>query len=171
MNVTNDLVATLSWRMTDSQGELIDENPEGDDFYVGGDDLLPRMSEQLIGKAAGDKGDIYLQPEDAFGDYDAGLLRLEDRALFPPDIEEGMMFEELPEGCRPAEPDVYYTVTEIHDDKVLLDGNHPLAGMALRIEYAVLDVREPDPDERDARSALLDTADSGLFMPARPADD
>ena len=165
MKITPDLVATLSWRMTDSQGELIDENPEGDDFYIGGDDLLPRMNAQLVGKGVGDAGDIYLQPEDAFGDYDAGLLRLEDRKLFPPDLEEGMMFEQLPEGCAPGESDVLYTVTELHDDKVLLDGNHPLAGLALRIEYKVLDVREPDPDEREARSALLDSADAGLFMP------
>lgn len=165
MKISEDLVATLSWRMTDSQGELIDENPEGDDFYVGGDDLLPRMAERLIGQTTGDKGDVYLQPEDAFGDYDAQLLRLEDRALFPQDVEEGMMFEELPEGCAPAEEDVFYTVTEIHPDKVLLDGNHPLAGLALRIEYTVLDVREPDPDEREAQSALLDSADAGLFLP------
>lgn len=60
---------------------------------------------------------------------------------------------------------MFYTVTEIHPDKVLLDGNHPLAGLALRIEYTVLDVREPDPDEREAQSALLDSADAGLFMP------
>ncbi len=165
MNITEDRVATLAWRMTDSQGELIDENLEGDDFYVGGDDLLPRMAEQLLGKAPGDRGDIYLQPEDAFGDYDAELLRLEDRALFPAELEEGMMFEQLPEGCAPGMPEVLYTVTELHGDKVLLDGNHPLAGLALRIEYTVLDVREPDPDEREARSAMLDSADAGLFLP------
>ncbi|MGC9185789.1 MAG: FKBP-type peptidyl-prolyl cis-trans isomerase, partial [Thiomonas sp.] len=138
MKITEGLVATLSWRMTDSQGELIDENTEGDDFYVGGDDLLPRMAEQMIGKGPGDSGDIYLQPEDAFGDYDPKLLLLEDRKLFPPDLEEGMLFEQLPEGCSPGQADVLYAVTEIHDDKVLLDGNHPLAGLALRIEYTVL---------------------------------
>ncbi len=165
MKITQGLVATLSWRMTDSQGELIDENAEGDDFYVGGDDLLPRMAEQMLGKGVGDKGDIYLQPEDAFGDYDADLLLVEERKLFPAELEEGMMFEQLPEGCSPGDADAFYTVTEIHDDKVLLDGNHPLAGMALRIEYTVLDVREADPDEIEAQSALLDSADAGLFLP------
>ncbi|CUA94692.1 FKBP-type peptidyl-prolyl cis-trans isomerase [Thiomonas bhubaneswarensis] len=165
MKITEGLVATLSWRMTDSQGELIDENLEGDDFYVGGDDLLPRMAEQMMGKGAGDKGDIYLQPEDAFGDYDADLLLVEDRKLFPAELEEGMMFEQLPEGCSDGAKGVFYTVTEIHDDKVLLDGNHPLAGLALRIEYTVLDVRAADPDEIEAQSALLDSADAGLFMP------
>ncbi|MDY0330184.1 MAG: peptidylprolyl isomerase [Thiomonas sp.] len=165
MKITEGLVATLSWRMTDSQGELIDENIEGDDFYVGGDDLLPRMAEQMLGKGVGDKGDIYLQPEDAFGDYDANLLLVEDRKLFPAELEEGMMFEQLPEGCSSGDADAFYTVTEIRDDKVLLDGNHPLAGLALRIEYTVLDVRAADPDEIEARSALLDSADAGLFMP------
>jgi FKBP-type peptidyl-prolyl cis-trans isomerases 2 len=118
MKITQGLVATLSWRMTDSQGELIDENAEGDDFYVGGDDLLPRMAEQMLGKGVGDKGDIYLQPEDAFGDYDADLLLVEERKLFPAELEEGMMFEQLPEGCSPGDADAFYTVTEIHDDKV-----------------------------------------------------
>ena len=165
MKITEGLVATLSWRMTDSQGELIDENAEGDDFFVGGDDLLPRMAEQMMGKGVGDTGDIYLQPEDAFGDYDADLLLVEDRKLFPAELEEGMMFEQLPEGCATVEQDALYTVTEIHDDKVLLDGNHPLAGLALRIEYTVLEVRAADPDEIEAKSALLDSADAGLFMP------
>lgn len=165
MKITEGLVATLSWRMTDSQGELIDENAEGDDFFVGGDDLLPRMAEQMMGKGVGDKGDIYLQPEDAFGDYDADLLLVEDRKLFPGELEEGMMFEQLPEGCSEGAEGVFYTVTEIHDDKILLDGNHPLAGLALRIEYTVLEVRAADPDEIEAKSALLDSADAGLFMP------
>lgn len=165
MKITEGLVATLSWRMTDSQGELIDQNTEGDDFYVGGDDLLPRMAEQMIGKGPGDSGDIYLQPEDAFGDYDPGLLLVEDRKLFPPELEEGMLFEQLPEGCTPGQPGVLYAVAQIHEDKVVLDGNHPLAGLALRIEYTVLDVRAPDPDEAEAKSALLDSADSGLFLP------
>ena len=147
MKITEGLVATLSWRMTDSQGELIDENAEGDDFYVGGDDLLPRMAEQMLGMGVGDKGDIYLQPEDAFGDYDADLLLVEDRKLFPAELEEGMMFEQLPEGCSPGDADAFYTVTEIHDDKVLLDGNHPLAGMALVFTCTVSAVRPASTEE------------------------
>ena len=144
MKITEGLVATLSWRMTDSQGELIDENLEGDDFYVGGDDLLPRMAEQMMGKGAGDKGDIYLQPEDAFGDYDEELILVEDAKLFPDNIEIGMSFERVSED---GEEDMIYRITDIADGKVVVDGNHPLAGVALVFDVTVAEVRTASAEE------------------------
>jgi hypothetical protein len=89
-----------------------------------------------------------LVPADAFGDYDDRLLFLEPRHLFPAEIEEGMGFEGLPEGCNPAAPkDRLYFVSDIYPDHVVMDGNHPLAGMALRVTLKVHAVREAQVSE------------------------
>ena len=169
MNVAPDTVVTLAWRLTDAQNEALAEDESGTDFYVGGADLLPVISRDLLGKSVGDSGALHIEPADAFGDYEPERLRVEDRALFPDLLEPGMQFEQLPPGCAQAETDSLFTVTDIAEGKVILDGNHPLAGMALRVHYRILEVREPDPDEREAQSAHLDDIDSGMFLVGRTA--
>ncbi|SCC95284.1 Peptidyl-prolyl cis-trans isomerase [Thiomonas sp. X19] len=168
MQAAPDTVVSLSWHLTDAQNEPIAEHEDGTDFYVGGADLLPAISQDLMGKQVGDSGQLQIEPHDAFGDYEPDLLRLEERKLFPDVLEPGMQFEHLPAGCAPGAPGALYTVTDIADDKVVLDGNHPLAGMALRVHYTILEVREPDPDEREAQSAHLDDVDSGMFFAGMP---
>lgn len=168
MQAALDTVVSLAWRLTDAQDEPIADYADGTDFYVGGADLLPIISQHLLGQQTGESGQLQIEPHDAFGDYEPNLLRIEERALFPEILEPGMQFEHLPPGCHPGEPDVIYTVTDIADDKVVLDGNHPLAGMALRVYYTILEVREPDPDEREAQSAHLDDIDAGMFLAGSP---
>jgi FKBP-type peptidyl-prolyl cis-trans isomerase SlyD len=116
---------------------------------VGGNDLLPKIEEALQGHEAGAEIHLHLEPEDAFGDYDEQKVFLEDRARFPKDLEEGMTIEgsALPAGCNPDAPlDLLYTVTEIYPEHVVLDGNHPLAGIALRIHLRVANVRQITDD-------------------------
>jgi FKBP-type peptidyl-prolyl cis-trans isomerase SlyD len=115
--------------------------------------LLPKIEEALQGHAAGAKVDLHLEPEDAFGDFDENLLFLEPRALFPKDIEEGLTIEghALPAGCNPDAPrNVLYTITEIYPDHLVLDGNHPLSGIALRISLKVNHVRLATDQEQEA---------------------
>jgi FKBP-type peptidyl-prolyl cis-trans isomerase SlyD len=134
-------------------GEVLDELDEPVAFYLGGHDLLPKIEEALQGHAAGAKVDLHLEPEDAFGDFDENLLFLEPRALFPKDIEEGLTIEgnALPAGCNPDAPrNVLYTITEIYPDHVVLDGNHPLSGIALRISLKVNHVRLATDQEQEA---------------------
>jgi FKBP-type peptidyl-prolyl cis-trans isomerase SlyD len=89
---------------------------------------------------------IQIEPEDAFGDYDAALVKVEPRNRLPEPLEVGMQFEGMPDGDD-AEEAMIFTVTDIADDKVVLDGNHPLAGMALRFSLSVADVREASDEE------------------------
>jgi FKBP-type peptidyl-prolyl cis-trans isomerase SlyD len=120
---------------------------------LGGHDLLPKIEEALQGHAEGAKVDLHLEPEDAFGDFDENLLFLEPRALFPKDIEEGLTIEgnALPAGCNPDAPrNVLYTITEIYPDHLVLDGNHPLSGIALRISLKVNLVRLATSQEQEA---------------------
>jgi len=93
---------------------------------------------------------VHLEPEEAFGDYQDQLIFLEARSLFPAEIEEGMTIEgsALPSGCNPEAPkDVLYTITEIYPEHVVLDGNHPLAGIALRLKLKVHAVRDATEEE------------------------
>ena len=118
-----------------------------------GHDLLPKIEEALQGHAVGAKVDLHLEPEDAFGDFDESLLFLEPRALFPKDIEEGLTIEgtALPAACNPDAPrNVLYTITEIYPDHVVLDGNHPLSGIALRLSLEVNHVRMATEQEQEA---------------------
>lgn len=146
--VTPQCVVALTWSLKDTQGETLDEFDEPVEFYVGGTDLLTKIEEALQGHEAGDTLDLHLEPIDAFGDYDDKLLFLEPRDRFPEDIEEGMGFEGLPPGCNPAAPrDRLYFISDIYPEHVVLDGNHPLAGMALRIRLKVHAVREATEEE------------------------
>ena len=143
----------VNWTVKDTLGEVLDGLDEPVAFYLGGQDLRPKIVEVLQGHAAGAKVDLHLEPEDAFGDFDENLLFLEPRALFPKDIEEGLTIEgnALPAGCNPDAPrNVLYTITEIYPDHLVLDGNHPLSGIALRISLKVNRVRLATDQEQEA---------------------
>jgi FKBP-type peptidyl-prolyl cis-trans isomerase SlyD len=83
MDITSPCVVTLTWRLSDGQGQLIDELSEPVEFFYGGEDLLPKVEEALAGQGVGFEAELHLEPEHAFGDYDAELLCYEARALFP----------------------------------------------------------------------------------------
>ena len=152
MEVTPRCVVALTWTLKDTLGEELDQLDEPVEFFVGGQDLLAKIEEALQGHERGDRVDLHLEPEDAFGDYDEQLVFLEPRSVFPKDLEEGVTFEGLPPGAtsQGAPADVIYTVTEIYPEHVVLDGNHPLAGIALRLHLKVEDVREATEEEFEA---------------------
>ncbi len=154
MHIQNPCVVTLMWRLEDAHGQLIDELLEPLDFFYGGQDLLAKVEEVLLDQMPGFTTTLHLEPEHAFGDYDANLVFFEERRIFPEHLEAGMQFEGLPEGSiTPDMPsDMVYTVTEIYDTHVVLDGNHPLAGIALVLQLEVKDVRAASPEEIEQRS-------------------
>ncbi len=171
MEIKEQCVVALTWTLKDTLGEELDVLEEPVDFLVGGDDLLPAIERALQGHSPGATLDLHLEPEDAFGDYNEKLIFLEPRALFPAEIEEGMSFEGhvLPQGTNAEAPkDALYTVTDIYPEHVVLDGNHPLAGIALRLHLKVEGVREATEDEIGRGSA-----GTGFFriQPQVPGND
>jgi len=152
MIITAPCVVSLTWTLTDAQNAPIDDLTEPVEFLYGGDDLLPKVEEALAGQSAGFATHLHLEPENAFGDYRSELVCFEDRSLFPDHVEVGMQFEGLPDGAvTPDMPeDAVYTVTEVYPSHVVLDGNHPLAGMALNLDVTVRDVRDATEDEIEA---------------------
>lgn len=150
MDIKEQCVVALTWTLKDTLGDTLDELQEPVEFLIGGQDLFPKIEAALQGHTVGDKVDLHLEPEDAFGDFNDQLLFLESRALFPQDIEEGLTIEgnALPAGCNPDAPrNALYTIAEIYPEHVVLDGNHPLAGIAIRLHLKVAAVREATEEE------------------------
>ena len=150
MDIKEQCVVALTWTLKDTLGDTLDELQEPVEFLLGGQDLLPKIEAALQGHGVGAKIDLHLEPEDAFGDFDDQLLFLEPRSLFPKDIEEGLTIEgsALPNGCNPDAPrNALYTIAQIYPEHVVLDGNHPLAGIALRLHLTVAAVREATESE------------------------
>ena len=154
MQISAPCVVTLTWRLEDAQGAEIDELSEPLEFFYGGDDLLAKVEEALAGQETGYSTTLHLEPEHAFGDYDPNLVFFEARAIFPAELEPGMQFDGPPPGAKTPglSPDAIYTVTEVYPKHVVLDGNHPLAGIALHLALVVRDVREATDEEVEAGS-------------------
>jgi FKBP-type peptidyl-prolyl cis-trans isomerase SlyD len=116
-------------------------------LHGGYDGTFPKIEEVLDGQEPGFETQIQLEPQDAFGEYDPDLVKIEPRSRFPEPLEVGMQFEGTPEEGDEDLDTLIYTVTDVAEDKVVLDGNHPLAGMALRFALTVKEVREATEDE------------------------
>jgi FKBP-type peptidyl-prolyl cis-trans isomerase SlyD len=149
MLITSPCVVTLTWRLQDTLGNLIDELADPLEFFYGGNDLLEKVEEALLDQTTGFATELHLEPEHAFGDYDSSLVFFESRAVMPDGIEVGMQFDGPPPGA--ATPDMpqeaIYTVTEVYPEHVVLDGNHPLAGIAIRLDIEVKEVRPATEEE------------------------
>jgi FKBP-type peptidyl-prolyl cis-trans isomerase SlyD len=167
MLIEKPCVVALTWRLSDAQNQAIDELPDPVEFFYGGDDLLAKVEQALAGQSVGFEADLHLEPEHAFGEYVSTLVCFEDRALFPTEVAPGMQFEGLPAGSvTPDMPrDAVYTVTEVFPQHVVLDGNHPLAGIALRLHLTVRGVREATAAEVDAGSVGASVVDVLQVLP------
>ena len=136
----------LRYDLRDSDGHTLeDEGAELEYLHGGFGGIFPRVEQALEGKDVGEEVSITLDPDDAFGEYDAELLRVEPRDRFPEAIEIGMRFEGVP-GDREDEA-LIYTVTDVTPETVVVDGNHPLAGERLWFKGAVTNVRTATKDE------------------------
>ena len=131
-------MVSLRVEMHDAQGVQL--QPASDLTYLHGGygGLLAALEAALEGKAPGDSLQLQLEPEQAFGEYDAQLVRVEPAERYGESIAVGMEVEE---------DSGFYTVTDIAAGKVVLDGNHPFAGMALRFFCQVVAVRAANPEE------------------------
>jgi FKBP-type peptidyl-prolyl cis-trans isomerase SlyD len=145
MQIGRNTVVALTYELYDGQQRLIEKSEEPFEYLHGGyQGIFAPVEEALTGKGVGDRCRVRLEPEQAFGEYDAGLVRLEPRSRFPEELSVGMRFR----GENEATGEVLvYTVTDIAGDKVVLDGNHPLAGQTLHFDCTVTGVRAATEEE------------------------
>jgi len=146
MRIDRDTVVTIACDVRDCDGKPVEDEGALLTYLHGGyGGIFPRVESELQGKEVGHEVRITLEPEDAFGDYDAELIRVEPRVKFPEGIEVGMRFEGVP--GENEEEALIYTVTDVTPDAVVVDGNHPLAGERLWFHGTVQQVRRATEDE------------------------
>ena len=147
MKIVKDTVVSLRYELSDASGALLEKTDDPVGYLHGGyDGIFPTVEEAVHGKDVGYKFEVTMEPDEAFGEYDHDLVRVEPRDLFPPDIEIGMQFEG---GAEDADDDDYmlFTVVDVTDSEVTVDGNHPLAGKTLSFVGVVTDVRAATAEE------------------------
>ena len=145
MQIKKDTVVSLTYELLDAEGGTIEKTDAPIEYLHGGyDGIFPQVEKALAGKSSGESCRVRLEPDDAFGDYDAELVHLEPRSKFPGNITVGMQFEGR--GTESGTT-LIYTVTNIAEDKVVVDGNHPLAGKTLEFSGTVTAVRAATQEE------------------------
>ena len=124
--------------LADAQGAELSPPSELSYLHGGYGEMLPALEQALEGKGAGEAVRLQLEPEQAFGDYDPQLLRVEPLGRYGEGLTVGMQIEE---------DNRLYTVTDVAGGSVVLDANHPLAGTALRFSVVILTVRSATKEE------------------------
>ena len=148
MKIEKDTVVTLQYKVAEASGKLIEASKDPMVYLHGGyENTLPKIEAALEGQETGYQVTLQLKPEDAFGERDPALERTIPKSEFPPGVKVGGQLEGRDEEGRPQ----VFTVKKIKGDKVLLDGNHPLAGMEVRFNLKVMEVRAALPVEIEHR--------------------
>ena len=146
MTIAENKVVTLHYTLTDDEGTIIDKSDDGSFLYLhGASNIIPGLENALTGKTAGDELKVTVEPAEAYGERSDEARQDVPREMFPADteIEPGMQFHaEGPEGQM-----ITVTVTDVSDDTVSVDGNHPLAGVTLNFDVKVVDVRDASAEE------------------------
>ena len=139
------MVVSIEYQLFDLQGKLIEQTSKPISYLHGGfKGIFEVVEKSLEGKQVGDSVEIRMEPEDAFGDFDEKLILIEPRDKFPSDIKVGMQFQGHKEESGGK---ALYTVTDIAEDKVVVDGNHPLAGVGLLFKCKVKSIRAATAEE------------------------
>lgn len=144
--IANDTVVRFNYTLTNSDGDVLDKsNGEPLAYLHGHHNIIPGLEAQMKGKGAGDKFTVTVAPEDAYGEYLAEAVQEVPRANFQgvENIEVGMQFQSQTDDGHV----MLVTVKDVNDDVVVVDGNHPLAGVTLTFDVEVVDVREATADE------------------------
>jgi len=145
MEVKMNTVVTISYELKDVNGNVLEKSIEPIAYLHGGhDNIFPKVEEAMHGKKEGDKIEVGLEPADAFGEYDEQLVQIEPITAFPEsNVKEGMQFE----GENETGDIVIYTVTNVADGKVVVDGNHPWAGQRVLFSATINKVRDANAEE------------------------
>lgn len=160
MKIVKNTVVTVNYTLSDAQNNMLEDGGDPIIYLHGGyENTLPAIEEALEGREPGFSVTIQVEPEDAFGEYDSELIKIESRDLLPTPLEVGMQFEGVPEGAGAEHEPIIFIVTDIAEDKVVLDGNHPLAGIALRFTLNVAEVRAATKEEIEHQHPHYDGGD------------
>ena len=147
MQISKDLVASIHYTLKNADGEVLDtsEGQEPLHYVHGANNIVPGLEKELEGKTTGESLTVVVEPIDGYGEYNAELIQELPRDMFAgvDNIEVGMEFQtQTPDGGMQI-----IEVKSIDGDKIIVDGNHPMAGQTLHFDVEVTDVREATKDE------------------------
>lgn len=148
MTIANNSVVSIHYTLTNAEGEVIDssESKEPLSYLHGAQNIIPGLENALTGKAVGDEIDVVVQPADGYGEKDEALMQAVPRSAFEgvDKIEPGMTFHTEAEGNQ-----ISVTVVSASEDEVVVDRNHPLAGVELHFAVNIVNIREASAEEID----------------------
>lgn len=153
MTIQKNCLVTLDYTVFDIENNLLDSGATALVYLHGGyGDVFEKLEKALEGKSVGESIHIQLLPQEAFGEYKQELVLVEERTMFEDDIDVGQNVEMVfSEDDGDDEMLLTYTVIEILEDRVILDANHPLAGVTIVFDGTVIGVREATSDEIEKR--------------------
>ncbi len=146
MQIEDHKVVTLHYTLTDNEGAVIDKSEDGSFAYLhGARNIIPGLENALTGKTAGDEFSVVVSPEEGYGMRNDSMIQEVSRSMFEDDsqIAVGMQFH----AQGPNGEMLVVTVKEINDDSVVVDGNHPLAGVDLNFDVKIIEVRDASQEE------------------------
>ena len=146
MQIDDKRVVSINYTLKDNDDNILDKSDDGSFCYLhGASNIIPGLENALSGKAAGDKLSVSIAPEDGYGTRDDEKLQEVSREMFPPEheIEAGMQFH----AQGPGGETVMVTVAKVEGDTVMIDGNHPLAGVHLNFDVQVMEIRDATAEE------------------------
>lgn len=147
MEIADARIASIHYTLTDDAGEVIDKSPEAQPlaYFHGAGNIVPGLEKALAGRKTGDALKVEVKPEEGYGPRNDALVREVPRSAFQgiDKVEPGMQFH-----AESERGPMLVTVVEAADDKVTIDGNHPLAGRTLHFDVRIADVREASEEEK-----------------------
>ena len=146
MQIADKMAVSIHYTLTNDDGEVLDSSIDDEAlvYLHGGGNIISGLEKALHGKVAGDKFNVRIDPEDAYGELMEEMVQVISRDMFEgiDNIEVGMQFHaDVSSGTGVV------TVVNIEDDDITIDGNHPLAGLALTFDVEVIDVRAATEEE------------------------
>ena len=146
MQISKNSVVTINYTLKNDQGETLDESQDNSFLYMhGAGGIIPGLEKEMEGKSVDEEFSAHIEPADGYGERDDSMVQVVAREMFESDhpIEEGIQFHaESPEGDM-----LTVTVTKIDGDNITIDGNHPLAGIALNFDIKIAEIREASAEE------------------------
>lgn len=146
MHVADNMAVSIHYTLTDDNNQQLDTSIGSDplEYLHGKGNIISGLEQALTGKSVGDKFNVRIEPENAYGEHHDEMVQVIPRSMFEgvDQLEVGMQFHaDVSSG-----PGVV-TIVNIEGDDITIDGNHPLAGVALTFDVEVMNVREASADE------------------------
>lgn len=145
MKIANDTAVLLNYTLKDTEGVVMESSVDADPlaYLHGHGNIIVGLEKELVGKSAGDKLEVTVEPAEAYGEHNADMVQVVDRNLFEGmDVAPGIQFQ-----AQTSQGVQVVTVVSADDDEVTIDGNHPMAGKTLVFDVEVLEVREASEEE------------------------